>query len=149
MKKLEAIFSSIIFGSVVLTTVHSLSNFSEHFTHLGLIGALFLIYIGFLFKETILQNKSKLSLAQLLVPLLLVLFVSSHVLPTHMLMHGGASPDHSSAQHPCCMSLIPPGSTPQIVAVATTVEQIQQGPQVPILPSLIYTLTGRSPPEFS
>jgi hypothetical protein len=145
-KVLAILFSFLVFGITFLTTVHSISDFREHFLHLFLIGGLSVFCISYTLKDTI-KIRNRFSPFILLV---LLTFSSIRIFPCHFLSSNLQSITHATiTDHPCCSSIT---STTTQVAIAPLAEKLaimQEEPYVVQVPLYVNKLTNKSPPSLS
>lgn len=146
MKKITIILS---LGYFIFTLFSSFAHFQEHFIHIFLIGIL-TFGINYLTFKEMFQQKRKVSFKPLVVgfvPIILFIFLISHVLPIHAL--AGHVSSHSSVEHPCCVQLTPSTTVTYIPPSMQFVENIELSSHSSKLSLVVSTDHNKSPPFSS
>jgi len=147
MRKAIVVFFTILtFGLTVATTVHSLSDFQEHFLHLTLLAGLSIFFVSYVLKDTI-RIRNRFALVALL---LLFAFSSIRVFSCHLLSSNPQDITHTNViNHPCFSATTGATAEISIAPIIENVKSLEQKPFIAQLSQFINQFSNKSPPQLA
>jgi hypothetical protein len=144
-KSLPILLTVTVFATTVITTIHSVADFQEHFIHLLVLGTISLLFILYVFKDSI-ALKDRMAIITVV---LLFAFCTIRVFSCHLITSNPQ--DIASAtiiNNPCCSAVIDAVPAITVAPVSETVTPIKQKPVIAQIQTIFQSLTNKSPPTF-